>query len=204
MKIFFYDLETTGTNYLEHGIHQISGVIVIDGVFRGKFDFHVAPNPKKEIDVKALDVAKVTREQVEKYRSMKEAYDKIIEMLGVYVDKYDRTDKFFLAGYNNASFDDNFFREWFRQNGDEYFGSWFWGNSLDVMVLASQYFAEERYKMEDFKLSTVAKKCGVKPRKESLHNAMYDIYLTTEVYKKVTNSSFICNKDEIVNHSTGF
>ena len=107
-------------------------------------------------------------------------------MLGKYVDKYDRTDKFFLAGYNNASFDDNFFRAWFRQNGDEYFGSWFWGNSLDVMVLASQYFAEERHTMKDFKLSTVARQCGVEVCEESLHDALYDIRLTMEVYKKVT------------------
>ena len=187
MKIFFYDLETTGTNYLEHGIHQISGVLVIDGELKGKFDFHVAPNPNKKIDPKALQVAGVTREQIMAYPPMEEVYRKVVEMLGKYVDKYDRTKKFFLAGYNNASFDDNFFREWFRQNGDEYFGSWFWGNSLDVMVLASQYFAEERHAMKDFKLSTVARQCGIEVCEESLHDALYDIRLTMEVYKKVVS-----------------
>lgn len=31
MKLFFYDLETTGLDCERHGIHQISGAIVIDG-----------------------------------------------------------------------------------------------------------------------------------------------------------------------------
>ena len=30
-KLFFYDLETTGTKFWKNGIHQISGAIVIDG-----------------------------------------------------------------------------------------------------------------------------------------------------------------------------
>lgn len=31
MKVVFFDLETTGTLVNKHGIHQISGMIVIDG-----------------------------------------------------------------------------------------------------------------------------------------------------------------------------
>lgn len=31
MKLFFYDLETTGVNPGRNGIHQISGMIVVDG-----------------------------------------------------------------------------------------------------------------------------------------------------------------------------
>lgn len=187
MKIFFYDLETTGTLFWKHGIHQISGAIVIDGEVKERFDLRVAPNPKAIVEDAALQVAGVTREQIMAYPPMGDVYNKVVEMLGKYVDKYDRTDKFFLCGYNNASFDDNFFRAWFRQNGDEYFGSWFWGNSLDVMVLASQYFAEERHTMKDFKLSTVARQCGIEVCDESLHDALYDIRLTMEVYKKVVS-----------------
>lgn len=45
MKIVFFDLETTGTNPGKHGIHQISGEIVIDGQTVEQFDFKVRPNP---------------------------------------------------------------------------------------------------------------------------------------------------------------
>lgn len=47
------------------------------------------------------------------------------------------------------------------QNGDKYFGSWFWSNSIDVMVLATPYLAAKRTEMENFKQGTVAKALGI-------------------------------------------
>lgn len=43
MKVLFFDLETTGTLVNRHGIHQISGMVVIDGEVRESFNFHVQP-----------------------------------------------------------------------------------------------------------------------------------------------------------------
>ena len=103
-------------------------------------------------------------------------------MLGKYVDKFNRKDKFFLVGYNNAAFDNNFLRGFFLQNGDEYFGSWFWSNSVDVMVLASNYLLDRRAEMENFKLSTVAKFLNIAVEDDALHDAQYDIELTKLIY----------------------
>ena len=126
-KLFFYDLETTGTNPGRHGIHQISGEIVIDGKSVETFDFKVQPNPKAQIEDAALAVGGVTREQIMAYPPMGQVYTQLVTMLAKYVNKYDKTDKFHLVGYNNRGFDDNFFRGFFLQNGDNYFGSWFLG-----------------------------------------------------------------------------
>lgn len=186
MKLLFFDLETTGVNPGKNGIHQISGMIEIDGVEKERFDFHVQPNPKAVIEEQALSVAGVTREEVMAYPSMGEVYNQLISMLGKYVDKFNKTDKFFLVGYNNASFDNQFLRGFFLQNGDKYFGSWFWSNSIDVMVLASHHLANRRKDMENFKLATVAKFMGVNVDDEALHDAFYDIYLTREIYKMIT------------------
>lgn len=112
--------------------------------------------------------------------------EEFTNLLGKYVDKYDKTDKFFLCGYNNASFDNQFLRAWFVQNGDNYFGSWFWSSAIDVMVLAAQALMEQRHKMKDFKLRTVAEQLGIVIEEERLHDAMYDIVLTHEVYKRLT------------------
>lgn len=183
MKLLFFDLETTGVNPAKNGIHQISGMIEIDGVEKERFDFHVQPNPKAIIEGQALSVAGVTREQVLNYPPMGEVYKELVAMLGRYVDKFNKRDKFFLVGYNNASFDNQFLRGFFLQNGDNYFGSWFWSNSLDVMVLASQHLATRRHEMENFKLATVAKFMGINVDDEALHDAYYDIYLTCEIYK---------------------
>ena len=186
MKLVFFDLETTGTNPGKHGIHQISGQIVIDGVIKETFDFHVQPNPKALIEDEALKVGNVTREQILAYPPMQQVYQKFVSMLGKYVDKFNKKDKFFLVGYNNAAFDNQFLRGFFLQNGDVYFGSWFWANSIDVMVLASAYLATRRPDMENFKLSTVARTLGVDVQNESLHDAMYDIELTKAVFDIIT------------------
>ena len=65
MKAFYFDLETTGTLYWKHGIHQISGAIEIDDEIKERFDFRVAPHPKAVIDPEALVVGGVTQEQIE-------------------------------------------------------------------------------------------------------------------------------------------
>lgn len=162
MKLLFFDLETTGTYPGKHGIHQMSGMIVIDGEIKEKFDFKVRPNPQAEILDEALEVAGVTRDQILAYPPMGEVYHQFVDgILAKYVDRYNKTDKFFLVGYNNASFDNQFLRGFFLQNGDKYFGSWFWANCMDVMVLATPYLDAKRAEMKDFKQGTVAKTLGI-------------------------------------------
>lgn len=68
---------------------------------------------------------------------------------------------------------------------DKYFNSWFWIDTIDVMVLASNKFAKERHKFTDFKLSTVAQKLGIEFDETKLHDALYDIELTKKVYEKL-------------------
>jgi DNA polymerase-3 subunit epsilon len=106
-------------------------------------------------------------------------------MLSKYVDRYDKKDKFFLVGYNNTSFDNNFLRAWFVQNNDNYYGSWFWPNTIDVYVLATQKFMKERGDMNDFKLKTVCRHAGISVDESKIHDAIYDIEITRALYKKV-------------------
>lgn len=186
MKLFFFDLETTGTNPGRHGIHQISGEIMVDGVTREQFDFKVRPNPQAQIEEDALKVGGVTKEQILAYPPMYDIYRKLINMLEKYVDKYNKKDKYFLVGFNNASFDNQFLRGFFLQNGDQYFGSWFWSNSFNVMVLATPYLAANRAEMENFKLATVAKALGIEVSEDNLHDASYDIALTKGIFQIVT------------------
>lgn len=181
-KLFFYDLETTGINPGRHGIHQISGEIVIDGKSVETFDFKVQPNPKAQIEDAALAVGGVTREQIMAYPPMGQVYTQLVTMLAKYVNKYDKTDKFHLVGYNNRGFDDNFFRGFFLQNGDNYFGSWFWADSIDVLVLASTFLADRRADLPNFKLATVADFLGIDTTAGKLHDASFDIYVTKAVF----------------------
>ena len=116
---------------------------------------------------------------------MREIYLEFVEMISKYVDKFNKADKFYLVGYNNASFDNQFLRAWFVQNGDQYFGSWFWSVPIDVFVLAGQKLLTERPKMKDFKLATVCRQMGIEVDDDLLHDALYDIILTRALYGKV-------------------
>ncbi len=184
-KLFFYDLETTGVKFWKNGIHQISGCIEVDGDVKEEFNFHVKPNPACVIEDEALEVSGVTLEQINAYPDMNVVYNQIKTMLSKYVNRYNKYDKFFLVGYNNAPFDNQFFRAFFVQNNDNYFGSYFWSSAIDVMVLAANHLKNTRHTMENFKLKTVADTLGVTVDESKLHDAMYDIYLTRAIYRKI-------------------
>ena len=193
-KLFFYDLETTGTNPGRHGIHQISGEIEIDGKTVETFDFKVKPNPKAQIEDAALEVGEVTREQIMAYPPMGQVYTQLVAMLSKYVNKFDKTDKFHLVGYNNRGFDDNFLRGFFLQNGDNYFGSWFWADSIDVLVLASTFLADRRAELKNFKLATVADFLGIDTTAGKLHDASFDIFVTKAVFNHIMSKFIIPGK----------
>jgi len=186
IKHLFFDCETTGLKFWKNSIHQLSGIIEIGGEEKERFEFKIKPHPQAEIDDAALGVSGITRKELENYFEMKEVHRNLCALLSKYVDKFDKNDKFYLVGYNNASFDNPFLRAFFKQCEDEYFGSWFWSCPIDVMVLAGEYLKLERPAMKDFKLSTVASHLGIKVSDEKLHDACYDVELTREIYKYIS------------------
>lgn len=182
-KLFFYDLETTGLDHNRNGIHQISGIVEIDGVVKSEFSFHSGLFGQDQIDPKALEVAGVTRSDIEKYPPADQVYKALIKTIGTYINRFDKQDKLHLVGFNNRGLDDAFFRKFFAKNLDKYFGAYFWSDSIDVMVLASNHLRDQRPLLQDFKLSTVAAYLGIEVEESRLHDATYDVELTHNIYK---------------------
>jgi DNA polymerase-3 subunit epsilon len=191
----FYDLETTGTDPNKNSIHQISGIIEVDDVVKETFDLKVRPHPKAHIDPAALKICNVTEEQILQYPDMKLALVDFEEILGKYINKFDPKDKAFNIGYNNRGFDDKFLRQWFRLCGNYFIGSWFWTDTIDVMVLASEYLMPIRHTMPSFKLKRVAQTLGIEVLEDSLHEALYDATLTREIYQIVTGRKLATNDE---------
>lgn len=185
-KKLFFDLETTGVILNQHGIHQIAGMVEINDRIKEKFDFRVKPRDGCVIDPEALKTGGVTEEEILAYPSMKSVYNKLKMLLAKYVNRFDKTDKFHLVGFNNRGFDDKFLRRFFEDNDDPFFGAWFHFDSLDCVTLACEYLLDRRPKMSNFKLKTVAKELGIVVDESKLHDGVYDLEITRSVYRITT------------------
>lgn len=186
MKVFLYDLETTGLDPKLNATHQLSGKIIIDGNEVEKFDFHIQPFNGAAISPEALEVSGVTVDQIINYPAERDVfYDSLLPLLSKYVNRYDKNDKFYQLGYNVQHFDSQFLRAMFDRQGIRFFGSYFWSNCLDAMLLATPALIDKRPAMPNFKQSTVAEYLGIKIDESRLHNANYDIELAQAIYDKV-------------------
>lgn len=184
-KLCVYDLETTGTDHWRHAIHQLSCMIVIDDVIVEKFDLKIRPHEQAHIEPEALKVGGVTLEEVQAYPHRTAQFAVFIEFLNRHIDPYNPEDKLFLLGFNNVAFDDRFLRNFFILEDSNAYGCYFFNNSLDASVLASQYLLPDRAKMPSFKLSRVAKHLGIAVDESRLHDSIYDCELTWAIYNKV-------------------
>lgn len=200
MKLFFYDLETTGTDSEKCAIHQFSGKISIDGKIKETFDFHMRPFEGAEINEEALKVANITEEELMSYPSSEEVYKEVCLMLAKYVNPYDKNvdEKFVTVGYNNARFDDdflfNFFLRYHEVSPDKkkykqgFYKSNFFNKkaTIDVLRLAQPILLAMGLSPENYKLGTIAELLDCMPLTEgALHNSDYDIDATINIFKKL-------------------
>lgn len=184
-KILFYDLETTGLDHNIHAIHQLSGFIRINNVIVKKFNLKIRPYETAIIDPEALEISGVSLAQIMAYPTHQEVYKYLSALLAEYVSKFDKTDKLHLCGYNIMGFDNPFLRKLWSLNNDKYFGSFFWGDSIDVMSHASSFLRELRSTMPNFKLKTVAKLLRIEIDESKLHDALYDVELTMQIFDRI-------------------
>jgi len=183
MKILWFDTETTGLTE-NSAMFQISGVIEIDGVEVEEFDIFCSPHEGADISEQALEVTGVTREQLESYGTPKKAYEELVAIFSKYIDKFNRDDKFIVAG-QNVKFDIDVLNRFFRRNGDNYLGSFL--NYKQVFDTLSVYtaleIAEVVPKLENHKLETICKTMGVEL--SNAHNSLADIKATKAVGDKM-------------------
>jgi len=183
-KLLFLDLETSGTDKNRHGVIQIAGIIEIDGEEKERFGFNVSLFPGDIVSKDALVINKKTIEEIRSYPKPIEVYKAFLGILDKFVSRFDKTDKFYLVGYNSR-FDDDFLREWFLKFQDKFYGSYFFWPSIDVSNMAALHFMEARKNFKDFKLMTVAAAAGVDISGDKAHDAIFDVEITREIFHKL-------------------
>lgn len=184
MKYLFCDVETSGLDPSRHAVIQLAGLIDIDGEVVEEFDFRMQPFPGQTLSNESLELNGITLEQMKKFPKPMVVYNELMTVFNKHVSRFDKTDKFFLVGYN-SNFDDTFIRQFFKNCGDDFYGSFIWWPTIDVACGAMEFLKEERHLFPNFKLATVAKTLGIDVDVSRLHEALYDSQLTRQLYRKI-------------------
>ena len=185
-KVLWLDVETTGLDCRKHGLREVGFIIEIDGVEVDKGVFKINPftytTRDVEIDDYALEISKVSIEDLESYDRVSYCFKELMKKLVKYVNVNDKNDCFVIAGYN-AAFDIGFIKEWFKEMGllDSY-KDLFHYKSLDVfsIVFALRHLGINS--AENDKLETM---CNYFDIEIEAHNALSDIEATKKLYELI-------------------
>ena len=183
-KIIFIDTETGGVNPEKAALIQLSGIIRIDKKDVEKFNFYIKPFENSEVTEKALEVQGRTLEELktDKYVEEKEVYKQCINILDKYIDKYDRTDKFIVAGYN-VRFDVDILKAFFQRHGNNFLFSYLDSSMLDPLYsIRLLQIAEVLPVLENNKLETWCKHFGIELK---AHDSLEDIEATKKLIGKL-------------------
>ena len=183
-KIIFIDTETGGVNPEKAALIQLSGIIRIDKKDVEKFNFYIKPFGNSEVTEKALQVQGRTLEELktDKYVEEKEVYKQFINLLDKYIDKYDKTDKFIVAGYN-VRFDVDILKAFFQRHGNNFLFSYLDSSMLDPLYsIRLLQIAEVLPVLENNKLETWCKHFGIELK---AHDSLEDIEATKKLIGKL-------------------
>jgi DNA polymerase-3 subunit epsilon len=179
MKILWIDVETTGINPWVNDIHQLAGIIEIDGQIKEEFDIKCQPFNWNDISNEALELGNLTIETLRSHQPPKQAHKQLCGILGKYIDKFDKTDKAYIGAYN-GTFDTAFLASFFQKCGDKYYGSWTNHRLLDPLPIVRMLEYQGICQIEKHDLATVCQHFGIEL--DQAHNALSDIRATRALW----------------------
>lgn len=182
MKKLWVDTETTGLDPERNAIIQIA-VIIETPDAEVQWEAKMRPWDGAEVEDGALKVNHSSREEIAAFPDPRAVYAEFTALLGDHVAKFDRADKFWFWGFNSG-FDFQFLHSWAKACGDKYLMSWMHWPPLCVAQEIARRFPDRWASFPSRKLGAVACACDVTPP-ENLHDAMADIVLTRELWRKM-------------------
>lgn len=182
-KILFIDLLTTGMHPERCGICKIGGIFTEDGKEIQRFEFNVRPFRNALIRDESLNAGCIYRSELIYFPEEKEVFASFIELLNKHVDAKNPLDKIYLAGFNAASFDTTFLREWFKRMNCDKFRDYFFVQTIDVMCLAAFALMNERKSMPNFKIDSAARYLGINPRTSRKFSCLDNAETSLEIYR---------------------
>lgn len=182
-KIFWFDVETTGTDPKIHGIVQLAALIEVNNEIVDTFHAKMRIVSGKKVDPKALEVTGFTNDEVTaQFENPFNVFDRLQTFLGKHGTGF-KEDRFIMAGYN-PQFDCEFLFQWFQDISATKWEYWKYLQFSPIDVLPT--LRAMRYAgiidTIDTKLGTMCKHFGISI---DAHDAMSDIVATRELTKYV-------------------
>lgn len=182
-KTLYFDVETTGLDEKKNSIIQFAGIVEYGDEVVDSINIKFQPFDEAEIDLKSLEMCGFKPEELLEWMPHEEGFSKVKQFFDKHIDSFDKTDKFYPAGYN-VDFDLKFLQEFFRYNKEKYgIGSYFNWRRIDPIYLVSIMEWKGKLKLENMKLATVCNLFKI-PLKEA-HDALADIEATRKLIKKL-------------------
>lgn len=183
-KVMWLDTETTGLSAYKNDVIQIGGLVEYDGIVVEEFKFECAPWDPNTCEARALAVHGMDLETLMSFEKPIKTYNKFARILDTHIDKYDKEDKFIMAGYN-TQFDFNMMAQWWKKADAKYWGSYFQYKQFDVYPVVFMYAQRYGWDVPNHKLETIAPFLGIDV---DFHDALDDIKATREVYNKLMSA----------------
>lgn len=189
IRIIWIDSETTGLDEKKHSLIQLACVVdeIVGDNFTpkeiGRLNLFIKPFRGDYINKDALEKTgtSISDFKTKKYLPPMVAHTELIEFLEQFVNRYERTDKFIIAG-KNVKFDIKFLRAFFNKCEDNYYGSWFHYPSIDIETSFAEYMVCSGNILKDYKLETMCEFFDITI--DNAHDAMCDILATREIYNE--------------------
>ncbi len=183
-KMIFTDIETTGLTVGKHAIIQIACLKVENMEIINTFNIRVRPFGGSLVSPKALECNKIPLEDLysndrKEYKDAMNEFLNFSEINGFV--SYDK--RVYFAGFNSIVFDFPHLEFMANYCNVSYFFKKFYWPGIDVSVLACDKLMHCRKEFTTFKLSDIAKYYNIAI--ENAHDALSDIMVTFEIYKKL-------------------
>ena len=179
-KLIFVDAETTGLFARKHEMVQLAAIIEIGGTVVEEVNIFLRPDRPEVAEPKALQVTGKTIEDLLAYPDRKEGFLAFKKIISKYINKFDKSDKFLWVG-QNAPFDQDFVSAFFKEQGENFFGSYFGRPPVDLMSMSVAMQHAGKIELANRKLGTVAAALGIEFK---AHDALEDIRVTRQIWNR--------------------
>lgn len=183
VKTLYFDLETTGLDPIKNSVIQFAAIAEYDDKIVDEINVHFQPFDEAEIEEGALEKTGMTIDDLANRMSHEDGFLSVKGFLDKHIDKYDKKDKFYAAGFN-VRFDLEFLASFFKYNGEKYgIGSYFNWRQIDPLSLLHIMDWKGKINLPNYKLETVCEHFNIEI--ENAHDAYEDIAATRKIIKKL-------------------